>query len=144
VRTVAILNEKAVAARPRRSVLPQCRWAVAGKPGSIVQWQRREIRAVPASKLRSLESISSFGSRELAAVDDLRGCIGIQIALKRALAKLAERWDVVLIDCSPNPGALSSNALAAADEVSKSPSGATTATSRPPVAPTTAAAPPKA
>jgi chromosome partitioning protein len=57
------------------------------------------------------------GSRELAAVDDLRGRIGIQTAVKRALAKLGERWDIVLIDCLPNLGLLSVNALAAADEV---------------------------
>ena len=56
-------------------------------------------------------------SRELAAVDDLRGRIGIQTALKRALAKLGNRWDVVLIDCPPNLGLLSVNALAAAEEV---------------------------
>src|SRR5438128_585080 len=57
------------------------------------------------------------GSRELAAIDDLRGRIGIQTALKRALAKLGTRWDVVLIDCPPNLGLLAVNALAAADEV---------------------------
>jgi len=57
------------------------------------------------------------GSRELAAVDDLRGRIGVQTALKRALAKLGEKWDVVLIDCPPNLGLLAVNALAAADEV---------------------------
>jgi chromosome partitioning protein len=57
------------------------------------------------------------GSRELAAVDDLRGRIGIQTALKRALAKLGEDWDVVLVDCPPNLGLLAVNALAAADEV---------------------------
>src|SRR5947207_6160037 len=34
------------------------------------------------------------GSRELAAVDDLRGRIGIQTALKRALSALGIRWDV--------------------------------------------------
>ena len=56
-------------------------------------------------------------SRELAAVDDLRGRIGIQTALKRALGKLGDRWDLVLIDCPPNLGLLSVNALAAADEV---------------------------
>ena len=57
------------------------------------------------------------GSRELAAVDDLRGRIGIQTALKRALAGLGTRWDLVLIDCPPNLGLLAVNALAAADEV---------------------------
>ncbi len=46
-----------------------------------------------------------------------RGRIGIQTALKRALARLQVRWDLVLIDCPPNLGLLSVNALAAADEV---------------------------
>src|SRR5215469_12309083 len=49
-------------------------------------------------------------SRELAAVDDLRGRIGIQTALKRPLAKLSCRWDLVLIDCPPNSAALSERA----------------------------------
>jgi chromosome partitioning protein len=48
---------------------------------------------------------------------DLRGRIGVQTALKRALAKLVEDWDVVLIDCPPNLGLLAVNALGAAHEV---------------------------
>jgi chromosome partitioning protein len=54
---------------------------------------------------------------ELAAVDDLRGRIGRQTALKRALARLHVRRDIVLIDCPPNLGLLSVNALAVADAV---------------------------
>ena len=70
---------------------------------------------VRATAVAGLDIIA--GSRDLAAVDDLRGRIGIQTALKRALARLQVRWDIVLIDCPPNLGLLSVNALAAADEV---------------------------
>ncbi|AFM16205.1 ATPase involved in chromosome partitioning [Mycolicibacterium chubuense NBB4] len=42
---------------------------------------------------------------------------GREYALKRALAKLADRFDVVLIDCPPSLGVLTLNGLTAADEV---------------------------
>jgi len=78
--------------------------------------EKRDLEPfVRATAVAGLDIIA--GSRELAAVDDLRGRIGIQTALKRALARLHVRWDIVLIDCPPNLGLLSVNALAAADEV---------------------------
>jgi chromosome partitioning protein len=78
--------------------------------------EKRDLEPfVRATAVAGLDIIA--GSRDLAAVDDLRGRIGIQTALKRALARLQVRWDVVLIDCPPNLGLLSVNALAAADEV---------------------------
>ncbi|BBY54718.1 ParA family protein [Mycobacterium koreense] len=42
---------------------------------------------------------------------------GREYALKRALAKLDDRFDVVLIDCPPSLGVLTLNGLTAADEV---------------------------
>ncbi len=42
---------------------------------------------------------------------------GREYALKRALAKLGDRFDVVLIDCPPSLGVLTLNGLTAADEV---------------------------
>ncbi|WP_422749797.1 ParA family protein [Mycobacterium sp. WMMD1722] len=42
---------------------------------------------------------------------------GREHALKRALAKLADRFDVVIIDCPPSLGVLTLNGLTAADEV---------------------------
>ena len=38
-------------------------------------------------------------------------------ALQQAIAPYKERYDVILIDCMPNPGILTANALIAADEV---------------------------
>lgn len=42
---------------------------------------------------------------------------GREYALKRALAKLDERFDVVILDCPPSLGVLTLNGLTAADEV---------------------------
>jgi chromosome partitioning protein len=42
---------------------------------------------------------------------------GREYALKRALAKVAEQFDVVIIDCPPSLGVLTLNGLTAADEV---------------------------
>ncbi|EKF24591.1 cobQ/CobB/MinD/ParA nucleotide binding domain protein [Mycolicibacterium hassiacum DSM 44199] len=42
---------------------------------------------------------------------------GREYALKRALAKLADRFDVVIIDCPPSLGVLTLNGLTAADDV---------------------------
>jgi len=42
---------------------------------------------------------------------------GREYALKRALAKLADDFDVILIDCPPSLGVLTLNGLTAADEV---------------------------
>ncbi|MDD4866798.1 MAG: AAA family ATPase [Mycobacterium sp.] len=42
---------------------------------------------------------------------------GREYALKRALAKLVEQFDVVVIDCPPSLGVLTLNGLTAADEV---------------------------
>ncbi|MCV7409462.1 ParA family protein [Mycobacterium florentinum] len=42
---------------------------------------------------------------------------GREYALKRALAKVADQFDVVIIDCPPSLGVLTLNGLTAADEV---------------------------
>src|ERR1700682_3763886 len=78
--------------------------------------EKRDLNPyVRQTAVDGIEIIAASG--ELAPVDDLRGRIGIQTAVKRALARLGKRWDIVLIDCPPNLGLLSVNALAAADEV---------------------------
>ena len=139
VRTVAVMNEKggsgkttttislaAVLAERGFRVLvvdldPQASaslWLGRGREPGLYRAiaEKRDLEPfVRATAVAGLDIIA--GSRELAAVDDLRGRIGIQTALKRALARLHPRWDIVLIDCPPNLGLLSVNALAAADEV---------------------------
>lgn len=42
---------------------------------------------------------------------------GREYALKRALAKLSDKFDVVIVDCPPSLGVLTLNGLTAADEV---------------------------
>ncbi|MGE2720970.1 ParA family protein [Mycolicibacterium celeriflavum] len=42
---------------------------------------------------------------------------GREYALKRALAKIIDRYDVVIVDCPPSLGVLTLNGLTAADEV---------------------------
>jgi chromosome partitioning protein len=140
VRTIAVMNEKGgsgkttttislaavLAERGFRCLVvdldPQASaslWLGRGREPGLYRAiaEKRDLDPfVRRTAVTGLEIIA--GSRELAAVDDLRGRIGIQTALKRALAKLGERWEVVLIDCPPNLlGLLSVNALAAADEV---------------------------
>jgi chromosome partitioning protein len=53
----------------------------------------------------------SLAETELA----LGGRIGRELTLRRALAKVPERYELILIDCPPSLGLLTVNALAAAD-----------------------------
>ncbi len=139
MRTIAVMNEKggsgkttttislaAVLAERRLSVLvvdldPQASaslWLGRGREPGLYRAVADKGDLQPYVRQSAVAGIELIaGSRDLAAVDDLRGRIGIQTALKRALGKLGARWDVVLIDCPPNLGLLAVNALAAADEV---------------------------
>src|SRR6185312_741970 len=42
---------------------------------------------------------------------------GREYALKRALAKLADQYDVIIVDCPPSLGVLTLNGLTASEEV---------------------------
>ncbi len=54
----------------------------------------------------------------LSAADlELGGVVGRELLLKRAIEKVREQYDVILIDCPPTLGLLSLNALAAVDKV---------------------------
>jgi chromosome partitioning protein len=57
-------------------------------------------------------------NRDLGTAETTLGAeIGGQQYLKRALARLQDRYDVILIDCQPTMGQLTINALVASDEV---------------------------
>jgi chromosome partitioning protein len=54
----------------------------------------------------------------LSAADlELGGVVGRELLLKRAIDKVRDQYDVILIDCPPTLGLLSLNALAAVDQV---------------------------
>jgi len=46
----------------------------------------------------------------------LSGKMGRELTLKRALAKVADRYEIILLDCPPSLGLLTVNALVAADQ----------------------------
>src|SRR5919197_77563 len=52
-----------------------------------------------------------------AAEVELAGVVGREVILREAMAKDAEPFDFVVMDCGPSLGVLTLNALAAADEV---------------------------
>src|SRR5437762_12422928 len=55
---------------------------------------------------------------DLAAAEvELAGVVGREVILREAMAKDAEPFDFVVMDCGPSLGVLTLNALAAADEV---------------------------
>lgn len=76
----------------------------------------KRIQDVVLKRSANLEVVPS--SLLLSAADlELGGVVGRELLLKRAIEKVKETYDVILIDCPPTLGLLSLNALAAADQV---------------------------
>jgi len=76
----------------------------------------KRIQDVIIKRSLNLDVVPS--SLLLSAADlELGGVVGRELLLKRAIEKVKEQYDVVLIDCPPTLGLLSLNALAAVDKV---------------------------
>lgn len=76
----------------------------------------KRIQDVVLKRSANLEVVPS--SLLLSAADlELGGVVGRELLLKRAIEKVKDQYDVILIDCPPTLGLLSLNALAAADQV---------------------------
>lgn len=76
----------------------------------------KRIQDVVLKRSVNLDVVPS--SLLLSAADlELGGVVGRELLLKRAIEKVKENYDVILIDCPPTLGLLSLNALAAADQV---------------------------
>jgi chromosome partitioning protein len=76
----------------------------------------KRITDVIVKRSENLEVVPS--SLLLSAADlELGGVVGRELLLKRAIEKVRDQYDVILIDCPPTLGLLSLNALAAVDKV---------------------------
>jgi chromosome partitioning protein len=76
----------------------------------------KRIQDVVLKRSKNLDVVPS--SLLLSAADlELGGVVGRELLLKRAVDKVREQYDVILIDCPPTLGLLSLNALAAVDQV---------------------------
>lgn len=71
----------------------------------VVIHRSERIDVVPSSLLLSAADL------------ELGGVVGRELLLKRAIDKVRDHYDVILIDCPPTLGLLSLNALAAVDKV---------------------------
>lgn len=76
----------------------------------------KRIQDVVIKRSANLDVVPS--SLLLSAADlELGGVVGRELLLKRAIDKVRDQYDVILIDCPPTLGLLSLNALAAVDQV---------------------------
>ena len=76
----------------------------------------KRIQDVTIKRSANLDVVPS-GLLLSAADLELGGVVGRELLLKRAIDKVRDSYDVILIDCPPTLGLLSLNALAAADQV---------------------------
>jgi len=76
----------------------------------------KRLQDVVIKRSATLDVVPS--SLLLSAADlELGGMVGRELLLKRAIEKVKDSYDVILIDCPPTLGLLSLNALAAVDKV---------------------------
>lgn len=76
----------------------------------------KKVTDIALSRSENLDVVPS--SLLLSAADlELGGVVGRELLLRRALDKVRENYDIILIDCPPTLGLLSLNALAAVDKV---------------------------
>lgn len=76
----------------------------------------KRLHEVVIKRSKNLDVVPS--SLLLSAADlELGGVVGRELLLKRAVDRVREQYDVILIDCPPTLGLLSLNALAAVDQV---------------------------
>ncbi|MCX6113667.1 MAG: ParA family protein [Proteobacteria bacterium] len=76
----------------------------------------KRIQDVVIKRSANLDVVPS--SLLLSAADlELGGVVGRELLLKRAIEKVRDSYDIILIDCPPTLGLLSLNALAAVDKV---------------------------
>jgi chromosome partitioning protein len=76
----------------------------------------KRIQDVVIARSKNLDVVPS--SLLLSAADlELGGVVGRELLLKRAVEKVKDAYDIILIDCPPTLGLLSLNALAAVDKV---------------------------
>ncbi len=77
---------------------------------------QKTLREVTIRRSERLDIVPA--SLLLSAADlELGGQVGRELLLKRALTKVADEYDIIVIDCPPTLGLLSLNALAAAQKV---------------------------
>jgi chromosome partitioning protein len=72
-----------------------------------------EVRRAVAENLWLVPSDINLAAAEV----ELAGVVGREVILREAMARDAEPFDFVIMDCGPSLGVLTLNALAAADEV---------------------------